>query len=129
MMDLLKRFEEDTADDELALDEDMSDEDGKDDLASKLESMDLGKSHTNYTELQWLIKMQIMHHTMTYGLHSHLRKGTSSSGRSMTHIAIWPSNFSRVRSSRTRLLSHGGQDPQTAQRIKTHHCATARSLA
>ena len=47
MMDLLKRFEEDTADDELALDEDDPDEDGEDDLASKLESMDLGKSPTD----------------------------------------------------------------------------------
>lgn len=51
MMDLLKRFEEDTADDELALDEDDSD-DGEDDLASKLESIDLGMSRKNQRKLR-----------------------------------------------------------------------------
>ena len=119
MMDLLKRFEEDAAEDELAaLDEDNSDDDGEDDLASKLESMDLGKSPKNLGASTKLTRAQIMHHTTTCGLHLHPHRGTNFSGRSTTLVAIWLSNYSQVRSSRTRSSSRGGPNLRTTQRMK-----------
>ena len=47
MMDLLKRFEEEATEDEAAILKDDDSDEGEDDLASRLESMDLGALSTS----------------------------------------------------------------------------------
>lgn len=54
MMELLKRFEEDAANDDEALLEDGDSDAEDDDLASQLESMDLGRSQVHLLALHVL---------------------------------------------------------------------------
>lgn len=67
MMELLKRFEEDTTNDNQAFLDDSDEED--DDLASKLESINLGKLHIPNQGQQAQRCTQEMPHTKKCGPH------------------------------------------------------------
>lgn len=52
MLELLKRFEEDAAEDDTALFDDNDSDDAEDDLAAQLDSIDLGTSHHRTANLR-----------------------------------------------------------------------------